>query len=242
MNSLNSINAQYEADAARAKADYVPGYDGGPSRGPDPNDTWRNGSPGDNRGGGYGGYASGGGVQFNPADAIAKPDRPQFNFEEDYDLPDYSLPDEDMGVYKAAYADATAGQMKEIRNQSMQAIFSARSSQNPNERAMLVEAALSGAGKAYESIGRAGTQAARSEAGRKRAEQINEYDRQWKAESTELDKKYQAKWQAAIYDFGAEQQEYASDYAAYANQPKDLKSVANKNPLSMGGTTQGYMG
>lgn len=190
-------------------------------------DTWRYGSPSDRYRTGGGGAPSGGHVPYDRSQIIAKPDAPQFQFDQEYNLPDYEVPAEDKGIFKAAYADATAGYMKEVRNQAMQAIFSARSSQNPNERAMLVEAALSGAGKAYESIGRQGSQYARSEQSRQRAEQIAAYDKQWENKASEIDAKYEKAWQTAVYDFDSQKSQYATDYAAYASQPTDYRAEAD---------------
>lgn len=183
-------------------------------------DTWRNGSPADQRRndeirfstGGAGGGGSQGRQVTGRAGNVG--DVPQLDLGGiTLDLPEYNPPAEDEGVRKAAFEESYQRGKGDLSQSVHNAIISTKSLDNPAARAKMMDTVLSSMGSGLNEIAKAAGQTANQEAARKRAEQLQIYNAQYSAESAEAQAEYNRDLAEAQMNFEAEMSQWQQEQA-----------------------------
>ena len=135
------------------------------------------------------------------------------------DLPEYEPPEEDPGVYRQAREAAYQRGTADLRLTVDQAIQGSASLDNPAAQQQFVRAALESMAKGAAQVGTQAAQEGRTEAARKRAEELKIYDAKYKAESEEAYAAYRASYDQAMAEWEAAMGQWAAGYGGGANQP-----------------------
>jgi hypothetical protein len=184
-------------------------------------DTWRYGSPADERrndqtylGAGGGSYGSSGSGRLQTSRRGRGGGPPELDLGDiTLDLPEYTPPAEDKSVKREAFEEVYQRGRGDMATQTHNAIISTKSLDNPAARAKMMDTVLSSMGAGLNEIAKAAGTAANQEAARKRAEQLNIYNAQFQVESAEAQAQYDKELMEAQMNYEAEMAQYQAEQA-----------------------------
>jgi len=163
-------------------------------------------------GGGGGGVIPAPQVRMPEFKPLTSPELPEFKARE------YKPPKEDEGVYRSERRKAMAPGLRELRQRTQEAMIMSRSLANPTARSEFVRDSLEGYGRGLERVAAGAGREARTEAARKRTEQLNLYNSKYKILSSQDAINYQNKLQKIATDFASRQQANMLNYQNMAGR------------------------
>jgi hypothetical protein len=197
----------------------------GPTRGDDPEDTWRHRLYAEReaskaRAAGTGGYAmtGAGAPEFGPGE-LPEYAIPEFKGPEGLEMPDYAPPEREAGREKALRREAMGAGMRQMRRRTQEAIVSAQSIDNPAARGKFVADVLQGMGAGLEQVSAGAARQAMTQYNRERQEALTVYHNQYSADAREVQTAYDTALQAAVLDFGEQSRKAQMEYSSAIQYP-----------------------